>query len=47
MFKAGVPAEDAGDLYQVPEKYKTVAIFAWNLSIAPTVTKLYKEWGAK
>lgn len=47
MFKAGVPAEDAGDLYQVPEKYKTVAIFAWNLSIAPTVTKLYKEWGAR
>jgi hypothetical protein len=31
----------------VPEKFKGVAIFAWNLSIGPTITKLYKEWGAK
>jgi glyoxylase-like metal-dependent hydrolase (beta-lactamase superfamily II) len=47
MYKSGVPAEEAGDQYIVPEKYKDVAIFAWNLSIAPTITKLYKEWGAK
>ncbi len=47
MHKSGVPAEDAADQYVVPDKFKDVAIFAWNLSIAPTVTKLYKEWGAK
>lgn len=47
LHKAGVPAEDAADQYVVPEKFKNVAIFAWNLSIGPTVTKLYKEWGAK
>jgi glyoxylase-like metal-dependent hydrolase (beta-lactamase superfamily II) len=47
MYKSGVPAEDAADQYVVPEKFKDVAIFAWNLSIAPTITKLYKEWGAK
>src|ERR1700751_3350409 len=47
MYKAGVPAQDAADQYVVPEKYKNVAIFAWSLSIGPTITKLYKEWGAK
>jgi len=47
MYKAGVPAEDAGDQYVVPDKYKSVAIFAWNFSIAPAIAKLYKEWGAK
>jgi len=30
-----------------PDKYKDVTIFAWNLSIGPTILKLYKEWGAK
>jgi glyoxylase-like metal-dependent hydrolase (beta-lactamase superfamily II) len=47
MYKSGVPAEDAADQYVVPDKFKDVAIFAWNLSIAPTIIKLYKEWGAK
>jgi cyclase len=47
MYKAGVTAEDAADQYVVPDKFKDVAIFAWNLSIAPTIIKLYKEWGAK
>src|SRR5258707_2261659 len=47
MYKAGVPAEDAADQYVVPDKYKDVAIFAWNFSIGPTITKLYKEWGTK
>jgi len=47
FHKAGVPAEDAADQYVVPEKFKGVGIFAWNLSIGPTITKLYKEWGAK
>jgi len=47
MFKSGVPAEEAADQYEVPEKYKDVAIFAWSLSIGPTISKLYKEWGAK
>jgi len=47
LHKSGVPAEEAADQYVVPEKFKNVAIFAWSLSIGPTVTKLYKEWGAK
>ncbi len=47
MHKAGVPAAEAADLYIVPEKYKNVFIFAWDFSIAPTITKLYAEWGAK
>jgi glyoxylase-like metal-dependent hydrolase (beta-lactamase superfamily II) len=47
MHKAGVPAAEAADLYVVPEKYKNVAIFAWDFSIGPTITKLYAEWVAK
>jgi glyoxylase-like metal-dependent hydrolase (beta-lactamase superfamily II) len=47
MYKSGVPAEEAADQYQVPERYKDVAIFAWSLSIGPTISKLYKEWGGK
>jgi cyclase len=47
LHKLGVPAGDAADQYIVPEKFKGVAIFAWSLSIGPTITKLYKEWGAK
>jgi glyoxylase-like metal-dependent hydrolase (beta-lactamase superfamily II) len=47
MYKAGVPAAEAADLYAVPEKYKNVAIFGWDFSIGPTITKLYGEWGAK
>ncbi len=47
MHKAGVPAAEAADLYVVPEKYKNVAIFAWDFSIGPTITKLFAEWGAK
>ena len=47
MYKSGVPAEDAADQYVVPDKFKDVAIFAWHLSIGPTIHKLYKEWGAK
>jgi glyoxylase-like metal-dependent hydrolase (beta-lactamase superfamily II) len=47
LRQSGVPAEEAADAYVVPERFRTVAIFAWNLSIGPTITKLYKEWGAK
>jgi glyoxylase-like metal-dependent hydrolase (beta-lactamase superfamily II) len=47
MHKAGVPALEAADLYEIPEKYKNVAIFAWDFSIGPTITKLYAEWGAR
>jgi glyoxylase-like metal-dependent hydrolase (beta-lactamase superfamily II) len=47
LHRAGVPAEEAADQYVVPEKFKNVAIFAWSLAIGPTITKLYKEWGAR
>lgn len=45
--QSGMPADEAADAYVVPERFKTVAIFAWNLTIGPTIAKLYKEWGAK
>ena len=47
MHKAGVPAAEAADLYEIPEKFKNVANFSWDFSIGPTITKLYAEWGAK
>ena len=47
MYKAGVPVGDAIDLYKVPDKFKNVVIFAWDFAIAPTISKLYAEWGAK
>jgi len=46
MYKSGVPAGEAADQYVVPEKFKSVAIFAWSLTIGPAITKLYQEWGA-
>jgi glyoxylase-like metal-dependent hydrolase (beta-lactamase superfamily II) len=47
MYKAGVPVTEAADRYVVPDKFKGVAVFAWGLSITPTFTKLYAEWGGK
>src|SRR2546430_6834831 len=46
MRKAGVPAAEAADLYEIPEKYKNIGIFAWDFSIGPAILKLYAEWGA-
>jgi cyclase len=47
MQKAGVPAAEAADRYVIPEKYKSMGLFAWGLCIGPAITKLYAEWGAK
>ncbi len=47
MRKAGVPAAEAADLYEIPEKYKNIGILAWDFSIGPAILKLYAEWGAK
>jgi glyoxylase-like metal-dependent hydrolase (beta-lactamase superfamily II) len=47
FYKAGVPVGEAVDKYEVPEKFKNVVIFAWDFTIAPTIAKLYAEWGAK
>ena len=47
MHKAGVSAAEAADLYEIPEKYKNIGIFAWDFSIAPAITKLYAEWQSK
>ena len=47
LHKAGVPAVEAADLYEIPEKYKNVGIFAWDFSIGPAILKLYAEWEAK
>jgi glyoxylase-like metal-dependent hydrolase (beta-lactamase superfamily II) len=47
FYKAGVPVGEAVDKYEVPDKFKSVVIFAWDFTIAPTISKLYAEWGAK
>jgi cyclase len=47
FYKAGVPVEEAVDKYEVPDKFKNVIIFAWDFTIAPTIAKLYAEWGKK
>jgi len=47
MYKAGVPAPEAADRYEIPEKFKTLGMFSWNFCIGPAVTKLYAEWGKK
>jgi glyoxylase-like metal-dependent hydrolase (beta-lactamase superfamily II) len=47
MHKAGVPATEAVDRYIVPDKFKTLGIFAWGFTIGPAITKLYAEWDAK
>lgn len=47
MYKAGVPAAEAGDEYIIPEKYKSLAVFSWGLCIRPAITKLYAEWQNK
>jgi len=44
MHKAGVPAAEAADLYEIPGKYKNVGIFSWDFSIGPAITKLYAQW---
>lgn len=47
MYKAGVPAAEAGDQYVVPEEFKALAVFSWGLCIRPAITKLYAEWEHK
>ncbi len=47
MHKAGVPAAEAADLYEIPGKYKNVGIFSWDFSIGPAITKLYAQWQGK
>jgi glyoxylase-like metal-dependent hydrolase (beta-lactamase superfamily II) len=46
-FKAGVPVEEASQRYTVPDKFKNFPVFAWGLTIGPTITKLYAEWQVK
>jgi cyclase len=47
MYKSGIPASEASERYVIPEKFKNLGIFAWGLTIAPTITKLYGEWRGK
>jgi cyclase len=47
MYKAGVPATEAGDQYVIPEKYKSLAVFSWGLCIRPAISKLYAEFQNK
>jgi glyoxylase-like metal-dependent hydrolase (beta-lactamase superfamily II) len=47
MYKAGVPAAEAGDQYVVPEQFKGLTVFSWGLCIRGAITKLYAEWQRK
>ena len=47
MYNPGVPAAEAVERYTVPEKFKTISIFAWGFTIGSTITKLYDEWKSK
>ncbi len=47
MYKAGIPASEAGDRYVIPEKFKNWGMFAWGFCISPAIAKLYAEWGVK
>jgi cyclase len=46
MYKAGVPAGEAADLYVVPEKFKSFGIWSWGYCVGFAVTKLYAELDA-
>jgi cyclase len=47
LYKAGVPASEAGDRYVIPEGFKNWSMFAWGFCISAAITKLYAEWGAR
>lgn len=44
MYKAGVPVSEARDRYVVPEKFKTLAIWAWGFTVGDAITKLYRNY---
>jgi glyoxylase-like metal-dependent hydrolase (beta-lactamase superfamily II) len=46
-YKAGVPVEDAVELYVVPDKYKSYRMFSWGFAIGRTYEQLYAEWSGK
>jgi glyoxylase-like metal-dependent hydrolase (beta-lactamase superfamily II) len=45
FYKAGVPAEEAGDRYVVSEKFKNFRMFSWGFCVGRTVEQLYADWG--
>ena len=46
-YKAGVPVEDAVELYVIPDKYKNYVQFSWGFTIGRTYEQLYAEWSGK
>jgi glyoxylase-like metal-dependent hydrolase (beta-lactamase superfamily II) len=44
MYKAGVPVEEAQHRYVVPEKFKSLVVWAWGFAIGCAITNLYAEW---
>jgi glyoxylase-like metal-dependent hydrolase (beta-lactamase superfamily II) len=45
FYKAGVPADEAAERYQVPEKWKNFRMFSWGFCITRTIQQFYAEWG--
>ncbi|MBZ5527695.1 MAG: MBL fold metallo-hydrolase [Acidobacteriia bacterium] len=43
LHKAGVPRAEAEHRYAVPEKFKSLGIYAWGFTIGPAIAKLYEE----
>ncbi len=43
MFKSGVPAAEAADRYVIPDRFKTMGVWAWGFCIGSAITKLYAE----
>jgi len=46
MYKAGIPVEEARERYIVPDKFKSLFIWAWGFAIGSAITNLYVEWKA-
>ena len=47
LYKAGVPADEAAERYQVPEKWKNFRMFSWGFCITRTIQQFYADWGSQ
>jgi glyoxylase-like metal-dependent hydrolase (beta-lactamase superfamily II) len=43
MMKAGVPAQEAAQRYEVPEKFKKLGYFSWGFCIGAAIQRYYDE----
>ena len=43
MMKAGVPAQEAAQRYEIPEKFKKLGYFSWGFCISAAIQRYYDE----